>query len=53
MNDFLNIFAKKIAKMAFLTRNIAKLCKILITTLVFEKKSAKFVAKNWQNRRKL
>jgi hypothetical protein len=36
--DFLNIFAEKISeKMAFLTQNKAKLCKILIITLVFEK----------------
>jgi hypothetical protein len=35
---FLNIFAKKFSeKMAFLTQNKAKLCKILIITLVFEK----------------
>jgi hypothetical protein len=40
--DFKNIFAEKNAKqiakkLAFLTRNKAKLCKILIITLVFEK----------------
>jgi hypothetical protein len=36
--DFLNIFAEKFSKkMAFLTQNKAKLCKILIITLVFEK----------------
>jgi hypothetical protein len=34
----LKIFSpKKIAKMVFLTQNKAKLCKILIITLVFEK----------------
>jgi hypothetical protein len=37
--DYLNIFAKKFGeKLAFLTQNKAKLCKILIITLVFEKK---------------
>jgi hypothetical protein len=36
--DFKNIFAQKVAnKLAFLTQNKAKLCKILIITLVFEK----------------
>jgi hypothetical protein len=35
--DFKNIFAEKIAKqLAFFTQNKAKLCKILIITLVFE-----------------
>jgi hypothetical protein len=50
----LKIFSpKKIAKkLAFLTQNKAKLCKILIITLVFEK-NANFFAENWQNRRKL
>jgi hypothetical protein len=33
--------------MAFLTQNKAKLCKILIITLVFEK-NAYFSAENWQ-----
>jgi hypothetical protein len=47
--DFLNIFAEK---MAFLTRNKAKLCKILIITLVFEK-NANFSPKIVKNRRKL
>jgi hypothetical protein len=42
--DFLNIFAEKFSeKMAFLARNKAKLCKILIITLVFEK-NANFFA---------
>jgi hypothetical protein len=37
--DFLNIFAEKFSeKIAFLTQNKAKLCKILIITLVFEEK---------------
>jgi hypothetical protein len=36
--DFLNSFAEKISeKLAFLTQSKAKLCKILIITLVFEK----------------
>jgi hypothetical protein len=36
--DFLNIFAEKFSeKKAFFTQNKAKLCKILIITLVFEK----------------
>jgi hypothetical protein len=36
--DFLNIFAKKFSeKIGVLTQNKAKLCKILIITLVFEK----------------
>jgi hypothetical protein len=37
--DVSNIFAKKFGeKLAFLTQNKAKLCKILIITLVFEKR---------------
>jgi hypothetical protein len=37
--EFLKIFAEKFSeKMAFLTQNKAKLCKILIITLVFEKR---------------
>jgi hypothetical protein len=45
-----NIFAEKFSeKLAFLTQNKAKLCKILSITLVFEK-NANFVA---ENRRKL
>jgi hypothetical protein len=52
--DFLNIFAKKFCekKSAFLTQNKAKLCKILIITLVFEK-NANFSPKIAENRRKL
>jgi hypothetical protein len=47
---FLNIFAEKFCKkMAFLTQNKAKLCKILTITLVFEK-NAIFFAENWGNR---
>jgi hypothetical protein len=33
-------------KLAFLTQNKAKICKILILTLVFEK-NANFFAENW------
>jgi hypothetical protein len=44
---------KKIAKkLAFLTQNKAKLCKILIITLVFEK-NANFFAENWQKSQKI
>jgi hypothetical protein len=39
-------------KLAFLTQNKAKLCKILILTLVFEK-NANFLPKIVKNRRKL
>jgi hypothetical protein len=42
-------FAKKLA---FLTQDKAKLCKILIITLVFEK-NANFLPKIGKNRRKL
>jgi hypothetical protein len=42
-------FAKKLA---FLTQNKAKLCKILIITLVFEK-NANFFAENWQKSQKI
>jgi hypothetical protein len=36
--DFINIFAEKFGKkLAFLTQNRAKLCKILLITLVYEK----------------
>jgi hypothetical protein len=38
--------------MAFLTQNKAKLCKILIVTLVFEK-SANFFAENWEKLQKI
>jgi hypothetical protein len=44
---------KKLAKkLAFLTQNRAKLCKILIITLVF-KKNAKFFAENCQKSQKI
>jgi hypothetical protein len=50
---FKNIFAEKFGKkLAFLTQNKAKLCKILIITLVFEK-SAKFFAENCQKSQKI
>jgi hypothetical protein len=39
-------------KFAFLTQNIAKLCKILIITLVFEK-NAIFSAEKWQKLQKI
>jgi hypothetical protein len=39
-------------KFAFMTQNNAKLCKILMITLVFEK-SANFLQKIVENRRKL
>jgi hypothetical protein len=38
--------------MAFLTQNEAKLCKILIMTLVFGK-NANFFAENWQKSQKI
>jgi hypothetical protein len=38
--------------MAFLTQNKAKLCKILIITLFFEK-NANFFAENWQKSQKI
>jgi hypothetical protein len=38
--------------MAFLTRNKAKIRKILIITLVFEK-NANFFAENWQKSQKI
>jgi hypothetical protein len=51
--DLLNIFAKKISKkIAFLTQNKAKICKILIITLAFEK-NANYLPKIVENRRKL
>jgi hypothetical protein len=48
------IFAKKFSEKigVFFTQNKAKLCKILITTLVFEK-NANFLPKIVENRRKL
>jgi hypothetical protein len=47
-------FSPKISakKMAFLTQNKAKLCKILITTLVFEK-DAIFFAENCRKSQKI
>jgi hypothetical protein len=47
--DFLNILAENFRdkNLAFLTQNKAKLCKILIITLVFEK-TANFFAENCQ-----
>jgi hypothetical protein len=39
-------------KLPFLTQNKAKLCKILIITLVFEK-NANFFAENWQKSQKI
>jgi hypothetical protein len=47
-----NILAEKIAIVAFVTQNKAKLCKILIITLVFVK-NANFLPKIGKNRRKL
>jgi hypothetical protein len=48
------IFSPKISakKLAFLTQNKAKLCKILIVTLVFEK-NGKFFAENWRKSQKI
>jgi hypothetical protein len=51
--DFLNIFAEKFSeKNCVLTQNKAKLCKILIITLVFEK-NANFFAENSQKSQKI
>jgi predicted secreted acid phosphatase len=52
--DFKNIFAEKKSakKLAFLTQNKAKLCKMLIITLDFEK-NANFFAENWQKSQKI
>jgi uncharacterized membrane protein YhaH (DUF805 family) len=51
--DFFNILAEKFCeKMAFLTRNKAKLCKNLVITLVFEK-NANFFAENCQKSPKI
>jgi hypothetical protein len=48
-----NTFAEKIGKkVAFLTQNIAKLCKVLIITLVFEKND-NFFAENGQKSQKI
>jgi hypothetical protein len=50
---FKNIFAKKFSeKNGVLTQNKAKICKILIITLVFEK-NANFSPKIVKNSRKL
>jgi hypothetical protein len=50
---FKNIFSEKFSKkLAFLTQNKAKLCKILIITLVFEK-NAKFFAENCRKSQKI
>jgi hypothetical protein len=50
---FLKYFRRKIQrKMAFLTQNKAKLCKICIITLVFEK-NANFFAENCQKSQKI
>jgi fructoselysine-6-P-deglycase FrlB-like protein len=44
--DFLNTLAEKFGgKMAFVTQNKAKICKILIITLVFEKNANFFCQK--------
>jgi hypothetical protein len=43
---------KSAKKLAFLTQNKAKLCKILIITLVFEK-NANFFAENCQKSQKI
>jgi hypothetical protein len=51
--DFWNIFAKNFGEnIGILTQNKAKLCKILIITLVFEK-TANFFAENWQKSQKI
>jgi hypothetical protein len=50
---FKNIFAEKFSKkLAFFTQNKAKLCKILIITLVFEK-NANFFAENCRKSQKI
>jgi hypothetical protein len=43
---------KSAKKLAFLTRNKANLCKILIITFVFEK-NANFFAENWKKSQKI
>jgi hypothetical protein len=50
----LKIFSPKISakKLAFLTQNKAKICEILIITLVFEK-NANFFAENCQKSQKI
>jgi hypothetical protein len=48
---FLNIFAKQLGeKMTFLTQNKAKLCKVLIITLFFEKNANLFAENCKKNR---
>jgi hypothetical protein len=50
---FIIFSPKKIAKkLAFLTQNKAKICKILIITLGFEK-NANFFIENWQKSQKI
>jgi Ni,Fe-hydrogenase III small subunit len=41
-----------VKKLAFLTQNKAKICKILIITLVFEK-NANFFSENWRKSQKI
>jgi predicted dinucleotide-binding enzyme len=52
--DFLNILSKKFSEKigVFLTQNKAKICKILIITLVFDK-NANFFAENCQKSQKI
>jgi hypothetical protein len=51
--DFKNIFGEFFGKkLAFLTKNKAKLCKILTITLVL-RKNAKFFAENCQKSQKI
>jgi hypothetical protein len=52
--DRFKIFSpkKNAKKLAFFTQNKAKLCKILIITLVFEK-NANCFAENWQKSQKI
>jgi hypothetical protein len=51
--DFLNIFAEKFSeKIGVFDSNKAKICKILIITLVFEK-NANFFAEIWQKSQKI
>jgi hypothetical protein len=51
---FLKIFSPKNSeKIGVLTQNKAKICKILIITLVFEKNANFIPAKNWQKSQKI
>jgi hypothetical protein len=52
--DFFKYFRRKKLreKLAFLTQNKAKLCKIVIITLVSDK-NANFFAENWQKSQKI